>query len=106
MPLLEDVVQSVSNTNFKVVAESPGFYTGLAMGEQVSHQGAMNKIREAAVGSIVKALVEMDPGQAASINKALTGNDLAQQIAQLVASLGAGQQLSKQGNNAPPSTPS
>ena len=65
----------------------------------------MNAISEAAIGSIVKNLTEIDPSQSVSLLKAMSGNDLAQQLSALAAALSGSQQGVKAGQTTPPVTP-
>lgn len=52
-----------------------------------------------------KKLTEVDTLEALSVSKAMTGNDTAQVLAQLLADLGTGEQVSKTAGNTPPVTP-
>lgn len=105
MPLAPEIIESVSNTNLKNVGDSPAFYTGLAMGNTVNYQQAMQQIQLAAVGSIIKKLTEIDTEEAVSVLKATSGNEVAATIAQLAAALSSNQQGSKIAGNTPPVTP-
>jgi len=96
------VVDSVSATNFKVVADGPAFYTGLAMGNAVSHQNRLNQLAETALAASVKMILSVTPEQSVADQKILSGNDLASQLAALLAALGAGQQASKVAQTTPP----
>jgi hypothetical protein len=100
----QGIIDSVSNVNTKNLGDAAAFAMGLAYNDAVAHQRAMNSIREASVGAVVKSLVEVDPTESVSVNKVLTGNDLAGTLSQLVAALGVGQQLSKVAQTTPPPT--
>lgn len=104
MALNENVVDAVTNENFKVGAGGPAFYLNLAMGDAVSHQRSMNSIREAAVGNIVRRMTELDPSESAAILKTTQG-DLAAQLASYMAVIANAQQTSKTAGNTPPVTP-
>ena len=105
MPVNELIVDSVASANLKNLGDSPAFYTGLAMGNAVNHQQAMQQVQLAATGSIVKSLTEMDPAQAVSVLKATSGNEVASQIAALAAALSGNQQGAKTAQTTPPVTP-
>ncbi len=100
----DSVTQAVSSTNFKTLGEGPAFYQNLAFADSVSHQRITNGIREAAFGSVVKGLTELDPVQAASVLKTITGNDLAQQMAALLSTVASNQQAAKTAQTTPPVT--
>jgi Lon protease-like protein len=100
----QGVIDSVSNVNTKNLGDAAAFAMGLAYGDAVAHQRAMNSIREASVGAVVKSLVQVDPIESTSVNKLLTGNDLASQIAALLAALNANQQGVKSAGTTPPVT--
>lgn len=105
MALHEDIIGSVANANLKNLGEAPAFYMALAMGDAVAHQRNTNAIREAALGSILKKLTEMDSEEAISILKSTSGNEVASQMANLLAALNSGQQGVKSAQTTPPATP-
>jgi hypothetical protein len=105
MPIPDAIIESVAVDNVKTVAGGPAFYSNLAMGNAISNQQAMNAISQASVGSIIKNLTEVDPAEALAINKAMTGNDLAQGITALLAALQSGQVGTKVAQTTPPVTP-
>jgi|DEB0MinimDraft_3_1074331.scaffolds.fasta_scaffold36601_1 hypothetical protein len=104
MALSENVVQSVSEANFKNLADGAAFAINLSYQDAVAHQRAVNSLREASLGAALKGLVELDPSQALSQVKALSGNDLAGQLLQLLSALGGGQQAAKVSQSTPPET--
>ena len=104
MALAPEFVEATANANLKNVGEAPAFYLGLAMGDAVAHQRAVSTIREAALGSIVKKLTELDASEAVSVLKATSGNDLAAQITALAAALSSSQQGVKAAQTTPPPT--
>lgn len=67
MPANETVVDTISIGNLKTIAEAGAFHMGLALGNAVSHQQQMNQVATAAVGAIVKRLVEIDVNEAAGL---------------------------------------
>ena len=52
MPLAQEFIDSVANSNLKNVADAPAYYSGLAMGNAVAHQQSMQNIQLAAVGKV------------------------------------------------------
>jgi len=105
MPLNESVVESVTATNFKVVAEAPAFYTQLAFGNAVSAQQNMNTLSQNLIGALAKQVIELDPSEAASIGRAMSDDSLGLKVAGLVGALGSSQVMSKVAGNTPPVTP-
>lgn len=104
MPLPDSVVESVSATNFKVVAEAPAFYTQLAFGNAVSAQQNMNGLSQTLVGSLAKQIIELDPAEAASIGRAVTDDQIGLKIAGLLGSLSFAQVGAKVAQTTPPVT--
>lgn len=101
----QGVIDSVSNVNTKNLGDAAAFAMGLAFGDAVAHQRAMNSIREASVGAVVKSLVQVDPVESVSTNKLLSGNDLAATITALLSAISSGQQTVKTAQTTPPVTP-
>lgn len=104
MPLNESVVESVTATNFKVVAEAPAFYTQLAFGNAVTAQKNADVIASTVAGALAKQLIELDPAEAASIGRAVTDDSVALKIAGMIASLSMGQVSAKVAQTTPPDT--
>jgi len=104
MSLAQPVVDAVANANFKNLSEGASFYLNLAMADAVAHQRSVNAVREAVLSSALKGLVEIDPTQAMSQLKLISGNDLGAQITQLLASLASNQQQTKVAQTTPPET--
>ena len=100
----QGVIDSVSNVNTKNLGDAAAFAMGLAFADQVAHQRAMNSIREASVGAVVKSLVQVDPIESVSTNKVLSGNDLAGTITALLAAIQSGQVGNKAAGTTPPVT--
>jgi len=101
----QGLIDSVANENTKVGAGAPAFYQSIAMSNAVSHQNRMNIVAEAATATAVNVLLNMDPSQAVSEQKVLSGNDLAQQLSALLTALNSGQQGVKSAQTTPPVTP-
>jgi len=104
MALDPGVVDAVTNSNFKNVAEAPAFYAGLAMGDAVAHQRAVNAVREAALAAALKNFADIDPLEAVSALKVISGNDLAQQLSAMGSAIAQIQQLMKGAQTTPPPT--
>jgi hypothetical protein len=86
MPVNEQVVDAVTATNFKAIAEANAVAMNLSVQNAVSNQQAMNQIQQAAVGKIVELLVSTDVSEAAGLSV-------------------LAQQASKTAGNTPPVTP-
>jgi hypothetical protein len=104
MPLNESVVESVTATNFKVVAEAPAFYTQLAFGNAVSAQQNMTSLSQTLVGALAKQVIELDPAEAASIGRAVGDDSVGLKIAGLLGSLSFSQIGAKVAQTTPPVT--
>ena len=100
----ESTLEAVSNSNYKTIGEAGAFYQAQAMGNHVQSQNRLGILAESAIGAVIKNMNEVDPVQALSLVKANTGNDLAAQLAQLIAALGANQQSAKVAQTTPPIT--
>lgn len=105
MPVNEQVVDSLTIENLKNVAGAGAFYAGLAMRDAVDHSRRINAISEAALGAVIKGLIEIDPAEALSQVKALTGDDAASRVISALTALGYGQQGVKAAQTTPPTTP-
>ena len=102
--LPDDIRESVAVGNIKTVGESAAFFAAMGFRQATEHANRMNIIAESAIGNITKGLTEVDPTQAASVLKTLSGNDLAQSLGQLLAALNSGQQGVKSAQTTPPVT--
>ncbi len=100
----ERIIESVSVGNLKTVGDASAHSMALAMQNAVAHQNRMNVIAEAAIGNVTKRLTEADPIEAISAQKLMSGNDLGQQLAQLLAALASNQQGVKAAGTTPPVT--
>lgn len=105
------VIDAVVNTNFKNIAESAAYYSGLAMGDAVSGQRRFNEIGNIATGNLLKNFTKVEISEANALVKANTGfdrpsqmHDVATTLASLGATLGAIQQNVKTAQTTPPVT--
>jgi len=109
-----EILSAVAIDNVKTIASGPAvnsqFYQGLAMSNAVHNQNLTqaNAIAEQNAMGIarlaqIKAMIEVDPSEAQSINKMMTGNDVASQMQSLLAALNSGAQGVKAAVNTPPS---
>lgn len=104
MGLDSGLVDSVANANVKTVGEAAAHSMALAMQNSVAHQNRLNILAETAMAQAIKGLQEVDPLEAISTVKALTGNDNSQAILAQLAALASGQQAAKIGQSTPPET--
>jgi len=101
----DQTIDTLNNVNLKTVGEQAAFSTGLSMENAVSHQQAMNQIRELSMGNLAKKMTELDVMESLAVVKATSGNDVANQISALMAALAAGQSATKAAQTTPPVTP-
>lgn len=90
------VVESVINSNFKILAEQVA--TNAA-----AHQHRLNLIAESSIGQIVNKMNSLDPAEAASISTVVR-SDFSKAIADLGASIASLQQFVKGAQTTPPVT--
>lgn len=102
---VQGAVGAVNFGNIKTVGEAAAHSMALAMQNSVSHQKRMDVLAENFIAVAVKNAHELDPAEAVSQVKALTGNDIAATLANLIASLSSGQQQVKVAETTPPVTP-
>lgn len=86
MGLNEAVVDSVANTNFKVLGDTPASMAAIALQNAVSFQHGMNTVFVAAVARMTERMGSLDPGEAMGV-------------------VAAGQVAVKAAGNVPPATP-
>ena len=105
------VVDSVSNANFKNIAEAGAFYSGLSMRDAVESQRRMSIMADQATGALLKKYNEVDGTEALALVKANTGfdrasqmHDIATTLESLAASLAAIQMQIKTAQTTPPET--
>ncbi len=90
------VIESVINSNFKILAEQVA--TNAA-----AHQNRLNLIAESSIGQIVNKMNSLDPVEAASVSTVVR-SDLSQAIAALGAAVASIQQYVKGAQTTPPPT--
>lgn len=83
--IVREQSESVAATNLKVLGDQPSVYTGLAYGNAVSNQQAMNQIQLAITGKVAESIIATDPREG-------------------LADISAGMQLIKGGQTTPPIT--
>jgi hypothetical protein len=104
MALDQGVLDVVANNNLKNIGEAGAFYAMLAMGDAVAHQRRTHVLSESILAAAVKGISEIDPLEAVSALKTLSGNDLAQNLAALGSAIAQIQQLVKGAQTTPPPT--
>lgn len=115
MPVNEQITDSVTQVDTKVLGEIPAQTMGMLTHGMVQDQLRANQnatvqqqqswvLGNAVLTMAVNKIMNLDPAEAVSMMKAMTGNDLGQQMAQLVAAIGAGQQATKGAQTTPPVT--
>ncbi|HEX5708371.1 MAG TPA: hypothetical protein VFX96_13795 [Pyrinomonadaceae bacterium] len=97
-PLPEEVLQAISISNAKSVAEQPAMLANLMFGNSasnsnlsqqnaVSNQQSMNELNVVVTGKAVNLVANLSPMEAVSTTQLFTGNSVAEEIADLQASL-------------------
>jgi len=110
------IKESVGNIDMKMLGLGPDvsanmLYQGLAQSLVISAQNAvsqqqrMDQIGNAIVTQAVNLLINTDPTEAIAVGKEMSGNDLGQQLAQLLAVINSNNQGVKSAGNTPPVTP-
>lgn len=94
MPLDAGILDSVTNANFKAMAE-------MQVTNALQHQNRLNMIAESSVGQILNKMNGLDPAEAASIG-GVVRSDLGKEIAALGASIASIQQSMKGAQSTPP----
>ena len=92
---------AAANANLAQMAANAA---GLSIQNSVTQQQQMNQIGNALTTQAVNLLLHMDPAEAVAISKALTGNDVAQVLANVLAAINSGQQGVKSAQTTPPVT--
>ena len=96
MPLDAGIVDSVTNANFKAMAE-------MQVTNALQHQNRMNAIFESSIGQIVNKMNVLDPTEAASV-ATVTEAGLAEAISQLGGAVAGIQQMLKGAQTTLPET--
>jgi hypothetical protein len=92
--LPDDIRESIAIGNVKSVAEQPSMLSNLAYANlianvnlagqnAVSNQQAMNQLALTVTGKVVNLVANLSPLEAAAVVKLDTGNDVAEQLADL-----------------------
>ena len=102
---IDTVVEAVSVSNIKTVAEMSAWSTAQSMKDHVSHAKRLDILAETYLSRALKSADEVDPEQAAATLKLLTGNDLAQTLSSFGAVVAQLQQIVKGAQTTPPVTP-
>jgi len=113
---VDGIIESVEVANVKNLGDAPAMAMGMlfqgmaadmvrANQNATSNQQAVNVLQQAGIVMGVNKLLNMDPTEAISVLKGMTGNDLSQQLAALMAAISSGEVTSKTGGNTPPVTP-
>jgi len=105
MPADQGILDAVSNVNTKVGGEAPATTLDLVQKIAVQNYQSMSQLNMAVTSKCVELVLAGQAEEAVSIQKTLTGNDLAQQLQQLLTALNSGQQGVKSAGNTPPVTP-
>jgi hypothetical protein len=98
--LPDDIRESIAIGNVKSVAEQPAMLANLALANLISNvnlaqqnavanQQAMNQLMITVVGKVVNLVANLSPMEAVAVVKMDTGNDLAEQLADIKAALAA-----------------
>jgi len=96
--LPNDIRESIAIGNVKSVAEQPSMLSNLAYANQignvnlsqqnaVANQQAMNQLALTVTGKVVNLISNLSPMEGIAVTKLNTGNDIAQQIADLKAAI-------------------
>jgi len=101
---IDTVVEAVSVSNIKTVAEMSAWSTAQAMKDHVAHSKRLDILAETYLARALKSADEVDPEQAAATLKLLTGNDLAQTLSSFGAVVAQLQQIVKGAQTTPPAT--
>lgn len=96
MALDPGVVDAVTNSNFKTLAEQVAV-------NAAAHQNRLNLIAESSIGQIVNRMNALDPTEAASVSTVVR-SDLAKAISDLGAAVAGIQQMMKGAQTTRPET--
>ena len=94
------VVDSVSATNFKVIADGPAVNTNALFSNMISHGHRVDGILEGQLGAICNKMVALDPMEARSASQMFPD----QMMSSLGAAIAAIQQYTKSAQSTPPET--
>jgi hypothetical protein len=100
----EVITNTVADLNMKTVGDAASFAMGRIYNAAADSYARLNTVAEAATAAAVRSLVQVGPIESVSTNKLMTGNDVASQIAALIAALASNQQAGKVAGTTPPTT--
>lgn len=100
----EAITETVADVNLKTVGEMPSESANLLRMAAVRDFQAWGEIVRATVSRCVDRILDTTPVDATAVQKVLSGNDTAAQLAQLLAALSSGQQQAKVAQTTPPPT--
>lgn len=111
MPLPAEVIEAVAIADVKNLGEAPALAAAIsshnavhAQSNYFAHSNRVNGMLEAAMARSIDLLQNVGPIEARSASQVATGHDVASQIAQMQASIAAGQQSAKTAQTTPPPT--
>lgn len=98
--LPNDITEAVSISNVSTIAGQPAVLSNLALGNliqninmsqqnAITHQQSMNEIQATVLAKVINVMTALGPLEAMSAQQLLTGNALAQELADLKAALEA-----------------
>jgi len=87
MALDQGVLDAVTNSNFKTIAE-------MGTLNALGHQNRLNLIAESSLGQILNRMNALDPEESAAIS-GVVSSDLAEKMGELSAAVASAQQLMK-----------
>ena len=96
MALDQGVLDAVTNSNFKSVAE-------MGTINALGHQNRLNLLAEASLGQILNRMNSLDPTEAAAIS-GVVSSDLSEKLGELSGAVANAQQLMKGAQSTPPET--
>jgi len=102
--VVDAAVEAVNVANVKTVAEMSAWTTAQSMKDHVAHSKRLDIMAESYLARTLGNADSIDPEQAVATLKLLTGNDQAQALATLGASIANLQQLMKGAQTTPPAT--
>lgn len=105
MPIPQEALDAVGHNNVKTIGEALAFLQTQSLQDLLASRNRLDRISEAVIARATQSIIEPDPLEAVATQKILSGNDLAQQVAQLTASVAAMQQTVKAAQTTPPVTP-
>jgi hypothetical protein len=103
--IAEGAAETVEFANVKTVGEMLSFAAGTAALNLTKHQANCDQITQMYLGNLANKMTSVDPTEAISNLKQLSGNDVAQQIAALSAAVASMQGSLKGAQTTPPVTP-